>query len=114
MDVSKVQARKLVLVSSLALLAIAVYRNRQSETPAITFRRMWATGVVWLLLSLLADFAPAIAGPFAVLTVLGWIVKDGTQLLDQALGLGPSAAPNTSTATARSGNTVTHTTQTGP
>lgn len=116
MNVSKVQARKLVLVSSFALIAISVYRNRSNETAAGTFKRLWATGIVALMLSLLADFAPAVAGPFAVLTVLGWLVKDGTQIIDNALGGSAPATPgktppNTKTTTNASGGT---TTATGP
>lgn len=116
MNVSKVQARKMVLVSCFALVLISVYRNRQSEQPADTFRRLWATGVVAFMLSLLADFAPTIAGPFAGLTVLGWFVKDGTGLVDSALGTGassatPVASATTTTSKNASGGT---TTQTGP
>lgn len=119
MDVSKVQARKMVLVSIFALFAISVYRNRSAETPAATFRRFWATGVVAEILSLLADFAPGVAGPFAVLTVLGWVVKDGTDLIGSALGISTAAAapvssgqaPHTTSSTNPTGGT---TTVTGP
>lgn len=126
MSPSTVQARKMVLVSSLLLFAISIYRNRQAEEPAVTFRRLWATGVVALLLSLLADFAPKIAGPFALLTVLGWFVRDGEQLLSGVVGTGKAGAAavgsqttrrtgaNTQTTTTRKGNTVTVAHQTGP
>jgi hypothetical protein len=126
MNVDKVQARKMVLVSCFALILISVYRNRGSETQGDTFRRLWATGVVAFLLSLLADFAPTIAGPFAVLTVLGWVVKDGTAIVDSALGTGAGASPagpvtstartgpNTQTTVTKTPSTTTVSKQTGP
>lgn len=121
----------MVLVSCFALILISVYRNRQSEQPADTFRRLWATGVVAFMLSLLADFAPTVAGPFAALTVLGWFVKDGTALVDNALGSGDfstssasspgrggggnfSAGDVKSTTTTRPNQSGGKTTQTGP
>lgn len=116
----------MVLVSSFALLAISIYRNRGAETQAVTFRRLWATGVVALLLSLLADFAPSIAGPFAVLTVLGWFVTDGTEIIDNALGTGNAGGAkvgsqtthrtgaHTQTTVTHDGSTTTVTHQTGP
>lgn len=105
----------MVLVSSFLLILISVYRNRKNENQADTFRRLWATGVVAFLLSALADFAPTIAGPFAMLTVLGWFVKDGTQLVDNALGgTGVAAAKPVGSTTTRTNSTGGTTTQTGP
>lgn len=100
MTPDKVQARKMVLVSAFLLAAIAVYRDRQQGT-GDTFRALWGVGVVSMLLSLLADFAPTIAGPFAVLTVLGSLTSGGTSIIDKILGT-VSAKPATAAA---SGNT---------
>lgn len=94
MTPDKVQARKMVLVSAFALAAIAVYRDRQ-QGAADTFRALWGVGVLSLLLSLLADFAPTIAGPFAALTVLGSLTHGGSAVIDKALG---KAAGSSSTA----------------
>ena len=127
MDMSKVQARRMVLVSCFALAIISVYRGRQGDSQQGTFKRLWATGIVAFMLSLLADFAPAVAGPFAALTVLGWFLKDGTGLIDQALGGAGSGTvgsksqttttrtgPSTQTTVTHRGNTTTVAHQTGP
>lgn len=86
MTVDKVQARKMVLVSVLLLAVIGVYRDRRRENSAGTFRVFWATGIVGMFLSLLADFVPTIAGPFAVLTVLGSLTNGGEKALENLLG----------------------------
>ena len=83
MSPDKAQARKMVLVSAFLLAGIAVYKDRQS--PGEMFKRLWGVGVVGLVLSLAADFAPTVAGPFAVLVVLGSLGKD-PNLIDKALG----------------------------
>lgn len=85
MSPDKVQARKMVLVSAFLLAAIAVYRDRSSGA-GDTFRALWGVGVLSMLLSLLADFAPTIAGPFAALTVLGSLTSGGTSIIDKVLG----------------------------
>lgn len=81
----KVQARKMVLVSAFLLVAVAVYRDRKTGTEGM-FRALWGVGVVSLVLSLVADFAPQVAGPFAVLTVLGSLTNGGDKLIQSALG----------------------------
>lgn len=87
MSPSKVQARKMVLVGAFLLAAIAVYRDRRDGTDTSdTFRALWGVGVVSLVLSLVADFVPQIAGPFAALTVLGSLTNGGDQLLQSMLG----------------------------
>jgi hypothetical protein len=107
----KVQARKMVLVGVLLLAIIAVYRNHQRANPADTFRVVWAVGVVGLLLSLLADFAPKIAGPFAILTVLGALTENGEKALHSVLGSVGAApaqpAASGSGSSARSGTSPT-------
>lgn len=92
MNVSKVQARKLVLVSAFLLAAIAIYRDR-TQGSGDTFRALWGVGVLSFLLSLVADFAPQIAGPFAALTVLGSMTSGGDRLIQSALGKAGAAAP---------------------
>ena len=65
---------------------------------------MWATGVVGLMLSLLADFAPTIAGPFAILTVLGSLTSGGDKALASLFGaVSPSQSPAGAGSSARSG-----------
>lgn len=95
MNVDKVQARKMVLVSLLVLALVTVYKDRartradvaSGNVPAGTFRVFWGVGVVGMFLSLLADFLPQIAGPFAGLIVLGSLTNGGEQVIEKALGV---------------------------
>ena len=116
------QAKKTVLVSMLILAGIAVYRQA-SQSPGVIglgiFRRLWGTGVVGVFLSLTADFAPTIAGPFAALVVLGSLTTGGDTAIQNLLGgLTKTAAANTKTTTSSTTSggtkTVTQTTATGP
>jgi hypothetical protein len=84
---SKVQARKMVLVSIALLAVLSVYRDRKTTTPQGTYRTLWGVGVVGMFLSLLADFVPQIAGPFAALIVLGSLTNGGEQALAKVLGV---------------------------
>lgn len=100
---SKVQARKLVLVSAFLLAIIAVYRDKQAgDVGSGTFRALWGVGVVSFALSLLADFAPGIAGPFAGLVVLGSLTNGGDKVIQKALGKVAATPTTTTTAPARS------------
>lgn len=80
------QAKRIVLVSMGLLLAIGFYRAKQGETGGVTYKRIWGVGVMALLLSMLADFVPSIAAPFAVLVVLGSLTHGGDQALQNVLG----------------------------
>jgi len=129
MNPSKIQARKMVLVSVFLLALLSTYRDKKNATPAGTFRTMWGVGVVGIMLSLLADFLPQIAGPFAGLIVLGSLTNGGEQVLAKALGLigppptsGSSSPPSSAgqpvvgspSTTQRTNPTGGTTTQTGP
>src|SRR4051812_17944179 len=90
----------MVLVSAFALAAISVYRDRsKADADHNTFKSLWGVGVVALLLSLLADFAPTIAGPFAVLVVLGSLTNGGDQVIQTALGKVGKTPAHSTTAT---------------
>lgn len=94
MSPDKVQARKMVLVSALLLAVIAVYRDRK-QGAGDTFHALWGVGVFSMLLSLVADFAPTIAGPFAVLALLGSLASGGSaNIVDKAFGGATTAAPS--------------------
>lgn len=95
MSPDKVQARKMVLVSAFLLAGIAVYRDHKAGT-SDTFHALWGVGVVSLLLSILADFAPTIAGPFAALTVLGSLASGDASIIDKLFGK-VSAKPTSAT-----------------
>lgn len=100
-----VAARRTVLVSAFLLSAIAVYRNRSAGD---SFHALWGVGVVSMALSLLADFAPSIAGPFAALVVLGSLTEKGNNIIASALGKAaaqgsapaPAASPRSAVAPA--------------
>lgn len=82
-SIDRTQSRKLVLVSIALLTVINVYRGTRAREEGQMFRRLWGTGVLGVMLSLLADFAPQIAGPFALLTVLGSFTNGGDEALQQ-------------------------------
>ena len=76
------QAKQTVLVSMLALVAIAAFKDKGLPP----YKRVWATGVIGVILSVVADFAPQIAGPFAALVVLGSLTNGGDQAIQNLLG----------------------------
>lgn len=64
---SATTSRTLVLVAGgLMFAAIGLRRDRIADP----FKFAWAAGVVTLFLSVLADVAPEIAGPFALLVLM--------------------------------------------
>lgn len=83
---SPTSARKMVLVAMLGLTVINFYRSRTPESDVNLFRRLWGTGVLGLMLSVLADFAPTVAGPFALLVLLGSLTNGGDKAIQNALG----------------------------
>jgi hypothetical protein len=103
----KTTARKMVLVSTALLVALAFYRGAKDEQGVATFKRVWAAGVVGLFLSITADFAPQIAGPMGVLAVLGSLTRGGDKALQNALGGIASKAP--APASTNAGSSPAHT-----
>lgn len=99
------QARRLVLISVFGMLVISAYRGKLTSTTqgAGFLKRMWGVGVVAILLGLLADVAPQIAGPFAVLVVVGMLTNGGDQALQNLLG----KVSDTGTATIAGGGGTT-------
>jgi hypothetical protein len=92
-------ARTLVLVSGGLMFAAIGIRRSQISDP---FRYAWAAGVITLFLSLLADIAPEVAGPSALLVLLAvyWSHR-GT--LGSLPGLSGKTAPASSSAGAPPG-----------
>lgn len=92
-----------MLVSALALVFIALYRDRTAPEGVDLFKRVWGVGVLAVLLGVAADFAPTVAGPFALLVVLGAMTQGGDRAFVNALGnLGGSSSPSRPTAGAAS------------
>lgn len=81
----KTSARKLVLVSIAMLLVMNVYKARTGAEGS-AFKRLWGTGVLGVMLAIVADFAPQIAGPFALLVALGSFTHGGDKALESFLG----------------------------
>lgn len=95
---SKVQARKLVLVMVAVLFALNIYHETKGQTKVGFYKRVWATGFVGLMLAILADFAPGIAGPLALVVVLSQLPEKGNDLFLSKLKLptglqGPQGTP---------------------
>lgn len=76
MNVDKGQARKMVLVGIGLFAAIEFYKGKGAG-----FKQIWNIGFVGFILTLLADFAPTIAGPFAILLALGAFTGKGGNVL---------------------------------
>ena len=99
------QAKRTVLVAMLALLVIGQYRAVRQDD-GLRFKRAWSAGVLGLFLSLLADFAPQVAGPFAALTVLGALTHGGDRAIVNLFGApktassSPAAGPPSSSSPA--------------
>lgn len=119
---NKVQARKMVLASLAVVAFVSLYRDHKKTDAGQqgTFRVLWGVAVVGMFLSLLADFLPTIAGPFAVLVALGSFTHGGDQALAKVLAKitpssssSPPPGPGSSSSTVRTGpNTQTTTTTT--
>lgn len=60
-------AKSVVLLTGALMFAAIGIRRSQISDP---FRFAWAAGVITIGLSLLADIAPEVAGPFAVLLLI--------------------------------------------
>ena len=101
MNVTTTQARKYVLLSVFGLLAIAAYKGNLADSQVSFSKRLWGTGVLAIMLGLAADVAPQIAGPFAVLVLVGSFTNGGDKAIQNALGkiggTGTTAAASTST-----------------
>lgn len=66
-------AKTVVLVAGFFMFAAIFIRRAQISDP---FRYAWAAGVITLFLSLLADIAPQVAGPAALLALLAVYAKN--------------------------------------
>lgn len=93
-------ARKAVLLMGVLLFAYVL----ATPDKGTSFRRVISSGYVFLMLSLLADFAPQVAGPMSVLIVLGLIITPQGQAALNKLPVGntvitkPAAPQNRSNA----------------
>lgn len=73
-------AKRIVVASMILSIAIIVLgRAGKGQVPKP--RLFIAGGLVYLVLGFLADFAPTVAGPFAILVALGIFLDRGTGAL---------------------------------
>lgn len=84
-------SKRLVLVSATLLGGLSVYRDRQGQ--GSLYKRLWGIGVIFTLLSVVADFAPQLAGPFAGLVLLGSLTKGGDRAIQNLLASVSSKVP---------------------
>ena len=80
------QAQRYVLISVFGLLVISAYRGKLSTKDVSFQKRLWGVGVLAVMLGLIADVAPQIAGPFAILVLVGDITNGGDKALHNFLG----------------------------
>lgn len=70
-------ARQLVLISMLLSGGVIMYdvlKHRDSLGADQSFRAVWSMALLFLLLAILADTIPELAGPFAALTTLAILI----------------------------------------
>lgn len=103
MTSSPAQAQRLVLISVFALLGIAAYRGNLSDAQVPLEKRLWGSGVLAVMLGLLADVAPTIAGPFAILIVVGSLTSGGDKAIQSFLGKVSGGSSSSSSATGGGG-----------
>lgn len=94
------QARQIVLISMLGTGGIVVYDliSHQALTGDEKFRAVWSIALLFLLLAILADAVPELAGPAALLVLLAVAIGRGAALnsivnIGSGGGLTPGGAP---------------------
>jgi hypothetical protein len=89
------QARQLVLVSFVVSGGVIVYDIIQAKdlTTDQEFRAVWALSLFFLLLAMLADVLPELAGPFAALVTLAILIGHKAALAKIVGTAKPSTTP---------------------
>lgn len=85
MNIRPDTARRWVLVSMVLLLAMGVYKGQKPGDVGMA-KRLWGIGMLGTMLSIAADFVPQLAGPFALLVVLGYATTGGDKAIENVLG----------------------------
>jgi hypothetical protein len=94
-NLSPQTSRRWVIVSMVLLLGMGAYKGKKPGDVG-TAKRLWGVGMLGTILCLAADFAPSLAGPFALLVVLGYATSGGDKAIENVLGK-VSGAPAAST-----------------
>jgi hypothetical protein len=90
-------SRRLALLSLGAMFAVTTIRHVQGKQPGSTYRRLWATGALAIVLSVLADFAPEVAGPLALLIAMSYLMGAEDTIAEWLHGALGSGGPQAST-----------------
>lgn len=97
------QASRIVVIAAFIEAAFVLARAKQGQNRESTVKSLWAIALLTLGLSMAADFAPQVAGPFAVLVLAALAAKSHGEL-GQVLGFSQSVpAPQTSSSNAGAG-----------
>lgn len=88
-------ARQLVLVSMLLSGGVIMYdllKHRDNLGADASFRAVWSMALLFMLLAIMADTVPELAGPFAGLVALAILIgRKGA--LASIVGVGNAAQP---------------------
>jgi hypothetical protein len=87
-------ARRWVLVSMVLLLIMGTYKGSKPGDVGMA-KRLWGVGMLGTMLCIAADFVPQLAGPFAVLVVLGYATTGGDKAIENVLGKVSGGAAST-------------------
>ncbi len=85
------QASRIVVICAFIEAAFILARARRGTAHDATVKSLWAIGVVTLGLSMVADFAPQVAGPFAVLMLAALAARSRGEL-GEVLGVSPASS----------------------
>lgn len=77
-----------VFVAFAILASLVLAKAVRNPGQASSYKQLWAVGVLTLGLAAAADFAPQLVAPFAVATVIGFVVRNPGIL-------GPLISPST-------------------
>ena len=89
-------ARRYVLVSMVGLLGLAAFKGRKGTGSDVGLsKRLWGVGALGIMLTLAADVAPTVAGPFALLVLVGYATSSGDQAIQNFLGKVSGGSPST-------------------
>lgn len=87
-------ARQLVLISMLLSGGVIMYdllKHKDSLGADQSFRAVWSMALLFLLLAIMADVAPELGGPFALLVMLAILIgRKGA--LSSIVGVGANPA----------------------
>ena len=97
------QASRVVLISGAGMaIFVLIHAHQKGQPFEKTYKSLWAVGAVTLGLSVFADFAPEVAGPFALLVLIAMAVRN-SGALGSVIG-GAAGTPKASVRVASGGN----------